>query len=202
MSTSNKYNPGEFGYWWTVTMERKDIECLDYEDEIDASFESLTSLRGAPRIVTGNFWCNNNRLTSLEHCPESVEGDFWCSNNQLTSLKHCPKNVTGVFWCNDNRLTSLEHGPESVAGNFYCNDNELTNLVHAPHEIKGSFECENNPMEDPIAEIISNNIVAKDYLIDKNSRITFEELKTEKLRRANIRRQLGPFAITVPGSKI
>jgi len=26
MSTPNKYEPGEFGYWWTVTKKREDIE--------------------------------------------------------------------------------------------------------------------------------------------------------------------------------
>ena len=69
---SNKYEPGEFGYWWTIIKGKKDIEGVDCKRGIDASCEGLTSLRGAPRSIDGNFYCSDNRLTSLEHCPKRV----------------------------------------------------------------------------------------------------------------------------------
>jgi len=223
MSTSEKYQPGEFGYWWTVTKGNEDIEGMDYPSVIDASNVVLVSLFGAPRSTGGNFWCTNNNLTSLKHCPQKVSGSFWCFNNQLTSLEHCPESVGGDFLCFKNILTSLEHaprkiegsfdchsnklanlnnGPAYVGGSFYCSNNELTDLTHAPHKVGAKFACENNGISDPLSEIIDNNIVAQSYKITRENRLTFGEVEAEKQRRANIKRQLGPFAITVPGSKI
>jgi len=180
MSTSNKYEPGEFGYWWTVTEGNEDIEGSDYMGDLNISHLGLTSLRGAPRSIGGGFYCHYNKLKSLEYGPEKITHSFYCENNNLTTLKNCPK---------------------SVGGDFYCNDNKLTDLANGPHEVGVSFECENNKISDPISEIIDNDIVAAEYLIARKHRLTFEELKAEHRKRA-IKRQLGPFAITVPGNKL
>ena len=61
----------------------------------------IWSLRGCPKIVTGNFSCNSNKyLSSLEGCPEYVGGDFNCSYcPELKSLEGCPKEVGGDFNC-------------------------------------------------------------------------------------------------------
>lgn len=76
----------------------------------------------------GLLYCSDNRLTSLKGCPEVVNGNFSCSNNRLTSLEHCPKVVNGHFSCSHNQLTSLEYGPEVVDGVYYCKFNNLTSL--------------------------------------------------------------------------
>ena len=44
--------------------------------------DKLTSLKGAPKEVGGNFDCSDNKLTSLEGCPKEVGGDFYCDNNK------------------------------------------------------------------------------------------------------------------------
>lgn len=106
----------------------------------------LTSLKGAPKIVNGNFGCSSNKLTSLEGAPEKVGGYFICWYNQLTSLKGAPKEVGGDFKCNDNRLTSLEGAPEKVGGDFWCSDNKLTSLKGAPKIVNGYFDCSNNQL--------------------------------------------------------
>jgi len=179
--SANKYKKGEFGYWWTVTEGHEDIEGGDLNGGVNASSKGLTSLRGAPRSVSGNFWCHFNQLTSLEHCPKSVGDSFLCYSNQLTSLEYCP---------------------QKVRGNFLCNDNQLTDLTHAPREVGRSFECKNNQIGDTLSEIIAHGIIASYYQVTGATRITFDEVEAEKQRRANIKRQLGPFAITIPGGKI
>jgi len=200
MSTSNKYNPGEFGYWWTVTEGNEDIEGLDYEGDINVEKQGLTSLRGSPRVVHGSFYCDRNDLKNLKHGPDNVDVSFWCSKNKLTSLKHCPTVVGGSFWCDNNQLISLKHCPQKVIS-FYCNDNQLTDLTNAPHKVEGSFYCENNRIADPLSEIINKGLIAEDFQITRESKLTFAEVESEKRKRA-INRQLGPFAITAPESKI
>ncbi len=95
----------------------------DKEGDFYCSYNKLTSLKGAPKIVKGGFSCSFNKLTSLEGAPKIVEGDFYCGHNKLTSLKGSPKIVEGDFNCFNNKLTSLEGAPKEVNGDFYCYNN-------------------------------------------------------------------------------
>lgn len=79
----NKYEVGSFGYWWTVEQGYKDIADKDYNGTIDIGSLSLTSLKGSPKSVSGNFFCDNNKLTSLEGAPKSIGGGFFCNNNKV-----------------------------------------------------------------------------------------------------------------------
>jgi len=43
---------------------------------------NMTTLRGCPKIVTGDFDCRFNKLTSLEYCPEIIGKKFMCGGNK------------------------------------------------------------------------------------------------------------------------
>jgi hypothetical protein len=51
---------------------------------------------------TCSFYIDSNELTTLRGCPSYVEGNFDCSYNNLISLDFCPDEVTGDFDCNNN----------------------------------------------------------------------------------------------------
>ena len=87
------------------------------------AFNSLTSLRGCPRVVKKSFYCHGNNLTTLEGAPSVVGQDFYCSTNKLTSLEGAPEAVGGSFYCGLNRLNTLEGAPEGVGGYFNCSYN-------------------------------------------------------------------------------
>ena len=57
-------------------------------------FNSLTSLRGCPKIVNGWFSCQGNKITSLEYAPDIVRGSFNCENNRLTEITKIPNGIT------------------------------------------------------------------------------------------------------------
>ena len=86
----------------------------------------LTSLEGAPREVSGDFYCMDNQLTSLKGAPEKVGWNFYCSYNQLTSLEGAPREVKRDFYCMENQLTSLEGAPRDVGGNYYFSENPVS----------------------------------------------------------------------------
>ena len=44
-------------------------------------------------VVDGNFYCSNNKLTSLDGAPKSVSRDFYCNNN---TKKFTKKEVRAV----------------------------------------------------------------------------------------------------------
>ena len=110
----------------------------------------LTTLKGAPQSVDGSFWCGNNQLTTLEGAPQSVGVNFNCHSNKLTTLECSPLRVYGYFSCYNNQLTTLKGAPESVSSNFWCDDNKLTTLEGAPLRVDGNFWCNGNPLPDLI----------------------------------------------------
>ena len=101
--------------------------------DIKLGYQDMTELPDLSSvIVQGSFTVPANRLTSLKGCPREVAGDFWCHHNLLISLEGCPAKVGGNFWCQENNLTSLAHAPDAIGGYFYCDKNELTSLAGAP----------------------------------------------------------------------
>jgi hypothetical protein len=62
-----------------------------------------------PRVFTGIFVANNIELTSLKGSPEEIIGDFDCSANYLTSLEGAPSSIGGNFVCDYNAITSLHN---------------------------------------------------------------------------------------------
>ena len=115
--------------------------------EFDCSGNNLTSLVGAPKIISEDFNCNDNHLTSLEFAPKSVGYSFQCGENLLTSLQGAPKSVSGFFLCSRNKLTTLEGGPVKVGVDFFCSYNKLTSLEGAPKSVGRDFYCGNNPVK-------------------------------------------------------
>jgi len=105
------------------------------------SNNSIKSLVGGPKDVSGSYECNGNKLTSLEGAPREVNKNFVCGGNLLTSLKGSPREVGRDYVCSYNKLTTLKGGPKEVGGVFYCNNNELENLDYAPEasEIVSDF---------------------------------------------------------------
>ena len=106
----------------------------------------LVSLEGAPRDLGGDFYCNYNNLTSLEGAPKWVGGNFYCNDNKLVSLEGAPRDLGGDFYCRYNQLTTLEGAPKEIGGDFYCEGNNLTTLEGAPKKISGNFYCSDNPL--------------------------------------------------------
>ena len=96
--------------------------------------------------VTGNFYCNENRLTSLEGCPVEVGGRFTCAQNQLTSLEHGPIRVKQSYSCSNNQLTSLKGSPKHIPWNFYCDNNQLISLEGGPERVGHDFDCTYNKL--------------------------------------------------------
>ncbi|MEM2159534.1 MAG: hypothetical protein QXN55_01115 [Candidatus Nitrosotenuis sp.] len=96
----------------------KDVE--EYEGNINMAGHYITSLRGAPRIVNGNFNVENNPLLkSLRFAPVHIHGNFNASKCDIQTLRGCTtKTVGGKFCINENSFKStadLIGAPEDIA---------------------------------------------------------------------------------------
>ena len=125
-----------------ITLKNLNVSKID--GNFYCSFNTFTSLVGAPKEVVGDFYCYGNNLTNLVGAPKEVVGEFFCYNNQLTSLVGAPKEVGRDFYCDNNKLTNLVGAPKEVGGNFACFTNKLTSLEGAPNKVGRDFFCYNN----------------------------------------------------------
>ena len=96
---------------------------IDVIGDVNVQSSNLKELPLTFNIVTGHFYCNENKLTSLRGCPKEIGGDFDCSWNHLTTLKHSPKKVSGVFFCDNNYLTNLKF--VSDCDKIFCANNDI-----------------------------------------------------------------------------
>lgn len=106
-----------------------DLTGQHYEGDIEVSDMKLTSLEGAPKSVSGDFYCHGNQLKSLKYSPESVGGNFACHRNQLTTLEGSPKSVGVYLDCSDNQLTTLDGAPESIGLRVIADNNPNPHLA-------------------------------------------------------------------------
>ena len=123
---------------------------------------NLKTLKGAPSIVFGHFYCIGcDSLTSLEGAPEQINGDFLCRNcDSLKSLKGAPKYLAGEFACAGcNKLESLEGAPNKLGGDFDCsNCKSLKSLKGLPSSIGGSLYL---PKIDSLFDEIGKEIISQ-----------------------------------------
>ena len=71
-----------------------------------------------------NFDCGNMMfLSSLKGCPTKISGDFKCRYTGIKSLRYGPTRVEGSYYCQKTGISSLRFSPEYVGKNFFAMDN-------------------------------------------------------------------------------
>jgi hypothetical protein len=135
-------------------------------DLFEAQEENLIGLKINGVMVTtetpslvwdDSFDCGGRELTSLEGAPKEVTGMFYCFENYLTTLKGAPSKIGNTFSCRHNLLTSLDGAPSELGGGFFCSDNNLTSLKGIHKIIKkmnGMFYAQGNPIKSHVLGVL------------------------------------------------
>ena len=89
----------------------QDNSNIDWDNQ---SKNIIKTLKNSPKIVYGNFYCQNIGLESLEGGPEFVNGEFNCSYNKLTSLEGIPKTIGGDLYITNNPVKFTKEQIKSV----------------------------------------------------------------------------------------
>lgn len=138
-------------------IEYTDGDLLLYPAELrlygDKTFTRLTSLKGCPNHITGDFYCNDNEIDTLIGGPSIVDGDFICNRNNLTTLEGSPEKVGASFFCPENRLTSLKGITKNIGQSLNCSNNSIASLkgVHEHVTSVGSvFFATENPIKSHV----------------------------------------------------
>jgi hypothetical protein len=143
----------EFGTSNTLTARGKGLTSLkgfptQVKGDFNIASNDLSSLEGCPKIINGTFDCSDNKkITSLKGGPETVMSDYNAKSCSLKDLEGAPEDlVNGRFNISGNLLESLEGSPKRVSS-LDCSSNSLKTLKGCPEEIGGSYvECSNNDL--------------------------------------------------------
>jgi hypothetical protein len=84
---------------------------LDFRDRDMKEFPDLSNV-----VVQGDFLFGMNELTSLKGAPYSVSGDFRGALNWLKDLQHMPRYIGGVADFSGNRLRSIRGAEDAEVG--------------------------------------------------------------------------------------
>jgi hypothetical protein len=95
---------------------------INVDGDVDLQQMKLTKIPLKFNKVSGNFYCQNNKLSSLVGSPVSVGADFNCSINHLVSLEDGPLKVKGSYICTNNILLNLVGCAEEIGGSLYVGD--------------------------------------------------------------------------------
>ena len=125
-----------------VNLIIKDLT-VDVKGDVNLIIKGLSQIPIQFGIIDGSFNCSWNSLTSLKGCPKVVNGYFYCYNNSLTSLEGCPEVVNGSFYCNNNKLISFEFFPQEINGNSIF----LHNIEIKEEEELVNFDCKMENIE-------------------------------------------------------
>ena len=116
-------------------------------------FTRLTSLKGSPNHITGDFYCNDNEIVTLIGGPSIVDGDFICNRNNLTTLEGSPEKVGASFFCPLNRLTSLKGITKNIGHSLNCSNNLIASLKGVHEHVTGvgsMFDATGNPIKSHV----------------------------------------------------
>ena len=124
---------------------------IDVAGDVNLQQMNLDQLPLKFNKVSGNFYCQNNKLSSLVGSPVSVGADFNCSINHLVSLEDGPLKVKGSYMCTNNILLNLVGCAEAIGGSLYVGDE-----VNSTYSGNIDIAVEGNAY-------LSNNYVLIDY---------------------------------------
>ncbi|GAB5388775.1 MAG: hypothetical protein Alpg2KO_17430 [Alphaproteobacteria bacterium] len=124
--------------------ELPDFSAYHLHGSMDIEENRLTSLKGCPIEVTGEFKAAVNHLTTLSGAPRHVGSGFYAGRNRLTTTAGMPANVGGVVDLRNNQLEKLEDMPPSIPATLMLSNNLLTSLEGFPAHVKGFCHLEHN----------------------------------------------------------
>lgn len=159
--------------WTFADWAGRDMSNETYDRNIEINYTSgITSLKGAPKKVKGDFVLHCPSITSLKGCPEEIDGEFIIGGGLIgswfKSFEDGPKKVGSL--CADNaKLLTLKGIPEIVQDDdILLNGNHLESLEGLPKGIDPKrIKCKDNKL--PEIELIA------DYLGIDGAVVTLKE---------------------------
>ena len=135
--------------------------------------KNLLSLKGSPQIVHREFDIDSNPLgeNGLRGGPKTVGGNYWCNHCSLTTLAGAPNSVGGGFYCSDNGLQNLIGAPETVGDDFFCADNPLKSLEGLPKVIPGELRLSYDPELPLLRTLVAQMVTFANYNEDPASAV-------------------------------
>lgn len=131
-------------------------ECVDHNYNV--SCHDLSSLKGAPFYINGDFIAGSNKLDSLIGLPIHIDGHCYLFNNNLTSLHNIHKHLKrlhGYLNCKCNPITSSVLGVlliNEIQG-VWLDQKEVELIINRHlHADRDVFACQEELIENGFEE--------------------------------------------------
>ena len=115
-NTEGQYTDKDAIYDWLDYVDLKgkyikvnDDLTVDVYKDVVLTGANLSSIPIQFNEVHGCFLCTRNKLTSLRGCPKEVYGDFSANNNQLQNINFLPNYIGGYCGLELNPLLTSFH---------------------------------------------------------------------------------------------
>lgn len=109
------------------------------------NLKGITDLSGSPEYIGGVFTCSNNStLTSLKGCPKRVDGDFSAFSTGISHIDDFPEHVGGgvnISGCKN--LVDFTGLPDTINGYLDIGFCDVKSLDGLPSDIKGNLIIRN-----------------------------------------------------------
>ena len=143
---------GGFSYGGRFSKDKKLTTLEGSPDSCGYYFIShmdITNLEGSPDFIDTGFYISHcDKLTSLKGSPTHVGGDYLLNNCPITSLEGCPKIINDSFGCIHTNIKDFRGGPDKVEGNLSASGSPLTSLEGLPKQM-GSLHINSQHIWDP-----------------------------------------------------
>ena len=136
------YNIPNFLQWETIRDSGKWSKIKVGNDFDCGDDYKLNSLKGCPQIISGDFFCKDNRLITLNDGPTHVYKNYSASSNNIKTLKDIHKHIRQigeVLYLHNNPIQSHILGlllikelrkVYSVGNTFFSTGNAIFEIIN------------------------------------------------------------------------
>lgn len=148
----------------------KGIEYFEYLQDLNCSYNELSSLDTSQNGDLSTLTCSNNNISNLDLSKNSAISTLSCSNNQLNSLdiSGIDSNSLKNIYASGNHLTELDVSKHDRLKNLVCSSNSLSSLDISHNTELSYLACGNN------------NLTSLD--ISKNTNLTVVFCENNKIK--------------------
>ena len=117
-------------------------------NELDCSYNKLTSLDISQNTNLKYFTCFKNELTGLDISSNTALESMTCDYNNISALNVSNNPKLDWLSCTGNKLTALDVGNNIKLTNLYCADNLITSFDVSKNVLLSYFYCNGNELTE------------------------------------------------------
>ncbi|NLJ71207.1 MAG: LPXTG cell wall anchor domain-containing protein [Clostridiaceae bacterium] len=149
----------------------KGIEHFTALEELNCSYNKLTSLDVSKNAALQNLICDFNQLTLLDISKNAALQNLICRYNQLVSLDVSNNSALQYLDCDSNQLSLLDVSNNAALQYLDCSSNQLTSIDVSNNVALLDLYCSNNQLS---SLDVSKNVTLQNLNCSNNQIVSLD----------------------------